>query len=115
MTVIAEVCSLYEDRNEALINAGVLALTREPGDVAGIARARGSKYEGWIVGRVSQEHGVLVCAGSKDRSVKDVFKIGDKIELDVQHTCITGAMYGWHLITDEEDVVRDVYVPWKWW
>lgn len=115
MTVIAEVCSVYEDRNEVLINAGVLALTREPGDIVGLARVRGLEREGWVVGRVSQEHGILVYTGSQKCSVKDMWKIGNKLELDVQHTCIVGATYGWHFITDEEGIVRDVYTPWKWW
>jgi D-serine deaminase-like pyridoxal phosphate-dependent protein len=47
--------------------------------------------------------------------VEDVFKIGEKIELDVQHTCIAGAMFGWHFITDADGIVRDIYYPWKWW
>ncbi|KAK4497620.1 hypothetical protein PRZ48_010273 [Zasmidium cellare] len=115
MTVIAEVCSVYEDRKEVLINAGVLALTREPGDIPGLACVRGTEHEGWIVDRVSQEHGILVYAGSKESLVEGACKIGDKLELDVQHTCIVGAMYRWHFITDEDGIVRDVYIPWKWW
>lgn len=117
MTVIAEVCSVYPDRNEALINAGVLALTREPGHLSGIARVRDRSKPGWIVGRVSQEHGILVFAGDKQRKVaiENEWNIGDKIELDVQHTCIVGAMYGWHFVTDEEGIVREIYYPWKWW
>ncbi|KAK4942331.1 hypothetical protein LTR10_017938 [Elasticomyces elasticus] len=115
MSVIAEVCSVYSERNEALINAGVLALTREPGELTGIARVRDSKKQGWIVGRVSQEHGILVYDGDQNQPAEDVWKIGDKVELDVQHTCIVGAMYGWHFIIDDKDVVQDIYFPWKWW
>lgn len=114
MSVIAEVCSVYPERNEALINAGVLALTREPGEFKGFARIRGCKKRGWMVGRVSQEHGILVCDGDEHR-VEEVWTIGDKIELDIQHTCIVGAMYGWHFVTDEDGIVCDIYFPWKWW
>ncbi|EXJ81571.1 hypothetical protein A1O1_07635 [Capronia coronata CBS 617.96] len=115
MSVIAEVCSVYSERNEALINAGVLALTREPGELSGIARVRDKKKKGWIVGRVSQEHGILVYDGDDNQRAQDVWTIGDKVELDVQHTCIVGAMYGWHFITDEDGTVRDILFPWKWW
>jgi len=115
MTVIAEVCSVYGERNEALISAGVLALTREPGHFSGIARVRDAARRGWLVGRVSQEHGILVYEGGEGQRAEDVWRIGDKVELDVQHTCIVGAMYGWHFITDEAGIVRDIYYPWKWW
>ena len=115
MSVIAEVCSVYHDRNEVLINAGVLALTREPGEFKGIAQVRDKNRKGWIVGRVSQEHGILVYDGADTQRAEDVWKIGDKVELDVQHTCIVGAMYGWHFVTDDAGVVRDIYFPWKWW
>ncbi|KAH8587669.1 putative serine dehydratase domain-containing protein [Bisporella sp. PMI_857] len=117
MTVITEICSIYPDRNEALINAGVLALTREPGHLSGIARVRDSNRPGWIVDRVSQEHGILAYVGDGQRkvAVEHEWKIGDKIELDLQHTCIVGAMYGWQFVIDQEGVVRDIYYPWKWW
>jgi D-serine deaminase-like pyridoxal phosphate-dependent protein len=115
MTVIAEVCSVYSERNEALINAGVLALTREPGPIRGIARVRDSGKTEWVVDRVSQEHGILAYTGDRGQRAADVWKIGDKVELDVQHTCIVGAMYGWHFVTDGDGVVRDIYYPWKWW
>ena len=115
MSVIAEICSVYGDRNEALINAGVLALTREPGEINGIARVRDHAKQGWVVGRVSQEHGILVYTGRDRQDATDVWKIGDKVELDVQHTCIVGAMHGWHFVTDQDGIVRDIYFPWKWW
>ncbi|KUL83263.1 hypothetical protein ZTR_09142 [Talaromyces verruculosus] len=35
--VVAEVCSVYPERNEALINAGVLALTKETSSFTGLA------------------------------------------------------------------------------
>ena len=60
MSVIADVCSIYSERNEAVINERTLALTREPGEPRGIARVRDDKKQGWIVGRVRQEHRILV-------------------------------------------------------
>lgn len=116
-TVMAEICSVYPERNEALISAGVLALTREPqpGSLPGIARVRDSKRKNWIVGRVSQEHGILVYDGNGTRKVEEHWKIGDVVELDIQHSCIVAAMFGWYFVTDGEGIVRDIYYPWKWW
>ena len=113
MSVIAEICSIYPGRNEGIVSAGVLALTREPGKSAGIARVRG--HDGWIIDRVTQEHGILLYEAAQGKKVEEEWKIGDKLELDVQHTCIVGAMYGWHFVTNDEGIVIDVYYPWKWW
>ncbi|KAF2151562.1 hypothetical protein K461DRAFT_153590 [Myriangium duriaei CBS 260.36] len=115
MTVVAEVCSVYEERNESLINAGVLALSRETGDFPGVAQVRDHIRKDWVVNRVSQEHGVLTYVGKDNRKATQDFCVGAKVELDVQHTCIVGAMYGWHYITDEEGIVTDVDFPCKWW
>jgi D-serine deaminase-like pyridoxal phosphate-dependent protein len=117
MTVMAEVCSIYSWRNEACINAGVLALTRESGPLAGIARVRDPARDGWIVARVSQEHGILAFdeAYKPRRQVEDDWKVGDKIELDVQHTCIVAAAYSQYFITDEAGIVIDIWRPWKLW
>jgi D-serine deaminase-like pyridoxal phosphate-dependent protein len=118
MTVMAEVCSVYPHRNEALISAGVLALTREPppASLPGIARVRDEERPGWIVGRVSQEHGILVYGGSDgSREVGKDWMIGDKVELDITHSCIVGGMFGWYFMTNDEGIVMDVYFPWKWW
>jgi D-serine deaminase-like pyridoxal phosphate-dependent protein len=118
VTIMAEICSIYPHRNEALISAGVLALTREPDTklLPGIARVRDAKRSGWIVERVSQEHGVLTyCADADTRRVESDWKIGDLVELDIQHSCIVGAMFGWYFITGESGIVEDIYFPWKWW
>jgi D-serine deaminase-like pyridoxal phosphate-dependent protein len=115
MTVMVEICSVYPERNEALISAGVLALTREPGRGYGLARVRDPVKRGWVVGRVAQEHGILVYDGDEARNVDEDWKIGDMVELDVQHTCIVAAMYGWYFVTNESGTVVDIYYPWKWW
>jgi len=117
MTVISEICSVYPHRNQALISAGVLALTREPQphSLPGIARVRSLEKPSWIVDRVSQEHGIISYNGSDGRQVQQDWHLGDKVELEIQHSCIAGAMYGWYFITDEKGIVRDIYYPWKWW
>lgn len=64
---------------------------------------------------MSQEHGILVWEKDKPRRVEDDWKIGDKVELDIPHSCIAAAMFGWYFMVDDEGVVRDIYFPWKWW
>jgi len=111
--VLAEVCSVYPDRNEAIINAGLIALARESGAFPGFARV--VDKVSWNVGRLSQEHGIVVAANSRTDRVEDAFEVGEKVMLYVQHTCITAAAYGWYFVVDGDDVVRDIWYPWKGW
>ncbi|KAL1633284.1 hypothetical protein SLS58_011150 [Diplodia intermedia] len=111
--VLAEVCSVYAERGEALVNAGVIALAREPGPLSGFGRVVGRPE--WNVGRLSQEHGILVREGEGKEGVEEVFHVGEKVWLWIQHACITAAAHHYYFVVDEEDVVRDVWVPWKGW
>ena len=113
--VLAEVLSVYSEREvpEALIGAGCLALGREPckaypgwGIVAQSPwPTQGDELvwdevdeTGWIVGRISQEHGVLTWSGSPEKTRQ--LKIGEKITLFPNHSCISAAGFGWLLVVD---------------
>ncbi|GME23490.1 uncharacterized protein K452DRAFT_35730 [Neofusicoccum parvum] len=84
---LAEVCSVYPERGEAVVNAGAIALGREAGPIAGYGRVVGGVGE-WVVGRVW---------------------------LHVQHACIAAAAHHYYFVVDNEDVVREVWWPWKGW
>ena len=135
LTILVEVASLYESRKpaEALIAAGSLALGREPckgyagwgivsdWGVSGDASDGRSEdgRAGWVVGRVSQEHGVL----TKDtRAVKTPARlgVGQRVRVWPNHACVAGAGFGWFLVVDsgEEgggDEIVDVWVRWRGW
>ncbi|EED17372.1 conserved hypothetical protein [Talaromyces stipitatus ATCC 10500] len=113
--VVAEVCSVYPERNEALINAGVLALTKETSSFAGLARW--TDGIDWSIVRVSQEHGIFGWVGddAKREKVEEKFKIGQKVLLYTQHACITSAMFHAFYVVDKQDIVRETWVPWKGW
>ncbi|KAF6817832.1 alanine racemase [Colletotrichum sojae] len=123
--VTAEVCSVYPERNEVLINAGTIALSKEVGPLPGFGSVVGKP--GWAVVRMSQEHGIVgevqqqaSFGSSKNveperRDVEANFDVGDKIFLYCQHSCITAAAFHVYYVVDEEDVVRDTWVPWKGW
>jgi len=113
-TVLAEIASFYPSRGssgrpEVLINAGCIALGREPckaydgwGIVSPWNRADVSmpvkgpeEYKGWVVNRVSQEHGVLGWMGEWDDSKstggnegddpEQGMKIGERIRIWPNH------------------------------
>ena len=149
ISILAEVTSLYPgrghgDTTEALVNAGSLALGREP---VKDTHVRGSlphysgwgiltpwkvanppfldgefplNFEGWHVGRISQEHGVLVWAGPRDLQDTVTLTIGQKVRVWPNHSCIAGSGFDWYLIVDsrkkgEEDVIVDVWPRWRGW
>lgn len=112
--VLAEVCSVYPERNEALINAGTVALSKETSDTPGYGRV--SDKPQWGVVRVAQEHGILGFTGTGNgEKVADVFKVGQKVLLYIQHACITAAAHHVYYVVDEGDVVKETWVPWKGW
>ena len=131
-TVLSEICSTYPDRTdypEALINAGCIALAREP---CKSYRGHGvvtpwnmpDSYDPYstegriIVDRVSQEHGLLQWEDKGKREHLPV-EYGQRVRIWPNHACITGAHFGWYLIVDsesgDENVVRDVWVRWRGW
>jgi D-serine deaminase-like pyridoxal phosphate-dependent protein len=141
-TVIAEVASLYPGRGangspEALIAAGSLALGREPCKAysgwgiltpwnrPGVSNPTSGpeEFKGWYVGGISQEHGILKWSGGPGGlgTEQEKLEIGQKIRVWPNHSCITGAGYGWYLVVDsgrgegKEDEIIDVWPRWRGW
>lgn len=144
ISVLAEVASLYPGRGangttEVLINAGTLALGREP--VTDKGKVPGQDYagwgfimpwgldnpvpgpdfprvhNGWQVGRISQEHGILTWQGKGDEIP---LQYGQKVRVWPNHSCIAGSGFDWYLIVDgrnkgREDEVVDVWPRWRGW
>lgn len=130
---LVEVASLYPDRGEqpeALIAAGSIVLGREPcksypgwGVVSPWPAQKGPHYDpegtktGWIVGRLSQEHGILTWEGPKDQLRP--LEIGQKLLIWPNHACIAGVNFGWYLVVDsggpDPEKIIDVWVRWRGW
>ncbi|XHF98904.1 hypothetical protein AWENTII_002438 [Aspergillus wentii] len=112
--ILAEVCSVYPERNEALVNAGTVALSKETSTSSGFGAT--PEFPGWAVVRMAQEHGILgvdnSAAGTK---VEETFRVGQKVMLYCQHACITAAAHHVYYVVDENDTVRETWVPWKGW
>lgn len=122
ISVLAEVCSIYNDgersKPEALVAAGSLALGREPCKAYpgwGVVSdwRTGSGNSRLIVERISQEHAIL--AWEDGGSSEIPLKIGQSVRIYPNHACVTGAMYGWYLVVDSSEdqgasTVVDVWV-----
>ena len=143
LTVVAEVASLYPHREnpEALIACGMLAMGREPcrsyhgwgvvtpwqhdGQGEGTAEKPVGWFDpegektGWIIDRLSQEHGILRWMGPKENVRK--LRVGERVRLWPNHCCICAAGFDYFLIVDstregkERDRVIDVWLSWRGW
>lgn len=131
--ILVEVASLYFDRGdkpEALVAAGGIVFGREPcksypgwGVVTPWPAASGQTYDpecdrtGWIIGRISQEHGNLSWEGPQDNFRK--LELGEKLLVWPNHACIAGVNFGCYLVVDSDkpdpDRIEDVWVRWRGW
>lgn len=117
-SVLAEVASCYKGRGnqapgEVLVNAGVIAMAREPGPVPAWGQVATPGFQDWLVGRLSQEHGLLV---PKEGSNAKFPEIGQKLRLIPQHSCITANAYQWYYVVESgSDKVVDVWTTWRGW
>ncbi|KAF8310948.1 hypothetical protein DL93DRAFT_2083872 [Clavulina sp. PMI_390] len=136
--VLASVVSYYPGRgtgdagegsDEALIDAGGIAMSKDTGPIPGFGdlvhihrnsapassssstHGLGTETTGWRIGRMSQEHGILVrIPGTEPQEIK----VGDMVEVTGQHACYIAAAYPWYYVV-EDGVVKDVWVPCKGW
>lgn len=90
---------------------GIMTPWRSPMDIT-LAQSRGEVlpeypvpgpefpkgFKGWEVGRISQEHGILVWKGRKEDEVP--LKVGQKIRIWPNHACIAGAGFDYYAVID---------------
>lgn len=147
LTVVGEVHSYYPGRgadgtDEALVGAGGLALGREfckaydgmamltpwGRTQATLPDCEVEDYEGWMVGRFAQEHGILTWGKGKRRAgeaagpqapKQDVLEVGQRVRLWPNHACITSSHFGWYVVVDSDredgDEIVDVWVKARGW
>ena len=114
VSVLTRVVSLYPHRSEAMCDAGALAVSKDTGALPGYGQVVSPPHAtGWDLGRVSQEHGVLVHR-PRSEHVEDV-RVGDVLRVVPQHACLACASHPWFYIVDGGDEVVDVWVPWRGW
>lgn len=111
MSVVAEVCSVYNDsereKPEALIAAGTLALGREPcanypgwGVLSSWRRNEDPGMPRLIVDRISQEHGIVTWEAGVQRGVP--LSVGEVVRVFPNHACVAAAFYGWYFVVDSD-------------
>ncbi|ETN45720.1 uncharacterized protein HMPREF1541_09553 [Cyphellophora europaea CBS 101466] len=124
VSVVAEICSVYNDgeraQPEALAAVGTLGLGREPcGAYAGWGVVDREAYAGLgrqdserrlVVARVSQEHSIMAWEQRREGEGEEVspvppvpLEVGQTIRIYPNHACVAGALYPRYLIVDSSD------------
>jgi D-serine deaminase-like pyridoxal phosphate-dependent protein len=95
---------------------GVVTSWPEKYDGKNVYDPEGDK-KGWIVGRISQEHGVLQWEGPAEEVRR--LEVGQKLMVWPNHACMCGPSFGWYLVVDSEagdgETVVDVWTRWRGW
>lgn len=113
LSVLASVIGQYEQRNQLLIDAGALALSKDISATefmpeAGFGTVIG--HDGLSVNDVNQEHGFV---GGKKPLPFYRLTIGSKLRVLPNHACITAAAYDrYHVIDSDLDGGRTVVDVW---
>lgn len=109
MSVGSTVLSTYVERNEAVCDAGAIAMSKDTGPMPGYGPVVSPKsLKGWSLGRNSQEHGILTGTSALP-------EIGEYVRIVPQHACLTAAQHPWFLIVDGGSEIVDVWIPVKGW
>ncbi|MDX1583702.1 MAG: alanine racemase, partial [Thermoanaerobaculia bacterium] len=111
-SVLSSVVSVYPARRQILIDAGALALSKDLGPVHLDGRA--SSYGAILLdGRVrddmrlvslSQEHGQIETATEETAAL---VRIGQKVRILVNHSCLTAAMHDRYQVTRGEELAGE--------
>lgn len=113
-TVLATVAGVYPDRNELLIDAGALALSKDPGATQlssdfGFGAVLG--HDDLIVHSLSQEHGLI----RSERPIRfDAFPLGTTIRIVPNHSCLAAALFPSYHLVDHDDLI-DEWRPVRGW
>ena len=120
VTVLASVVSHQPGAGHAVVDAGALALSKDPGPHdSALARGLGPVLTG-LAGHVldsrlqvlgvSQEHGLVGAFAPRD--VEGRLAIGEKLRILPNHSCLTAALFDrYHVVRGEE--VVDEWTIWR--
>lgn len=111
-SVVATVIGCFPEAGRLVVDAGALALSKDPGAThlapgCGFGRVcglDGRELEGLQVASLSQEHGVLMATPAA-RSAR--FPIGTKLRIVPNHSCLSAACFDRYRVADGDHVVAE--------
>ena len=109
LSVLASVVHRDASRNKLIVDAGAIALSKDRGAVdidatCGYGRVLDidGNETGMRVGSLSQEHGVMT---APDEATFNRFKVGDRVRILANHSCLTAAQHSYYNVLDEGEIV----------
>lgn len=118
VTVLAAVVSRDETRRQVVIDAGAIALSKDPGPVqfdAGCGYGRVLDIRGNDLGLrvtcLSQEHGVI--QADKCQAIAGL-KVGSRVRILINHACLATAQHGSYQVLENGRIVGD-WKPFRGW
>jgi len=109
LTVLASVVHRDRERRKVIIDAGAIALSKDRGPVGlnpdcgyGKVLDLSGKDLNLTVSEMSQEHGVVI---PKDEDSFDRLRVGSRVRVLVNHSCLTAAQHSHYNVLEGEDIV----------
>ena len=118
LTVLASVVHRDRDRRKVIIDAGAIALSKDRGPVGlnpdcgyGKVLDLEEKDLNLTVSEMSQEHGVII---AKDENVFDRLRIGSRVRVLANHSCLTAAQHSHYNVLEGENIVDHWQIHTGW-
>jgi D-serine deaminase-like pyridoxal phosphate-dependent protein len=113
-TVLTTVAAHYPQHNQLLIDAGALALSKDPGavhidDRVVYGAVRG--HPGLRLFSISQEHGLI---NSEAPIAFNDFPVGSLMQIIPNHSCLTAALFDRYHVVEENRVINE-WRPMRGW
>jgi D-serine deaminase-like pyridoxal phosphate-dependent protein len=109
LTVLAAVVHRDRTRRKVVIDAGAIALSKDRGAVefdetCGYGHVLGTEGNnlGLKIGGLSQEHGEI---GVEDEDTLDRLKVGTRLRVLANHSCLTAAQHAHYNVLEGERIV----------
>ncbi len=113
-SILAGIIGVHPEKNQFLVDAGALALSKDPGALhLEQMRTYGTilGHRDLFVSSISQEHGIITGTGPIDFST---FRIGGKVSIIPNHSCLAAALFPeYYVIQDEK--VTGIWKPVRGW
>ncbi|EGC30243.1 hypothetical protein DICPUDRAFT_41727 [Dictyostelium purpureum] len=117
--VLATIVSVYPERNEILIDAGSLALSSDPGCTHLKNRNSpnfGIVYDDTNLRIVAASQEVSKVQSSNGSPIDfSKYKIGSKIRIIPNHSCLTAAMFSNYHVINKDNNIFKTFKPNKYW
>jgi D-serine deaminase-like pyridoxal phosphate-dependent protein len=118
LTVLASVVHRDASRRKVIVDAGAIALSKDRGPVdldpgcgyGKVLDLQGNDL-GLVVNEMSQEHGVLIAT---DDHVFNNFKIGTRVRIVANHSCLTAAQHTHYNVWDGHRIVDQWRIHTGW-